>query len=234
MTEIGPEVSTPVGEAPVVPLVLLGIGMYLAWFGVHYWRTDQKWPTDPVKSVLQGKGLPSAAKEASINLTSDISSVAQSGTGGSSSPAGGSSSTGSAIADAALRYRGQGYVWGGNASNPGNWDCSSFVSYVLGHDLHMALPGGHWGDPGFPPNSHGPTTIQYMVFGSPIGLAQVQAGDLIVSTEHIGIAISPTQMISAQDPQLGTNVGGFPAGFPAGPPVYRRVSSAAAAAVTVV
>lgn len=223
-------IKTPVGDAPVVPLVLLGIGTYLAWFGVHYWRSNTKWPTDPVKSVLQGNGLPSVQQEAKISLDADISAVAQSGGGTSTSSAGsGASSTGSAIADAALKYNGQGYVWGGNASSPGDWDCSSFVSYVLGHDLGMALPGGHWGDPGFPPHSHGPTTIQYMVWGSPIGLSEVQAGDLIVSTEHIGIAISPTQMISAQDPQLGTGIGGFPAGFPAGPPVYRRVSSASSA-----
>jgi hypothetical protein len=55
---IGRKIKTPVGEAPVVPVILLGTGMYLAWFGVHYWRSDTKWPTDPVKSVLQGKGVP--------------------------------------------------------------------------------------------------------------------------------------------------------------------------------
>ena len=32
--------------------------MYLTWFGVHYWRSDMKYPTDPVKAVLQGKPLP--------------------------------------------------------------------------------------------------------------------------------------------------------------------------------
>ena len=53
-----PAVRTPVGNAPVIPLVLVGIGGYLAWFGVHYFKTDVKWPTDPVKAILQGKGLP--------------------------------------------------------------------------------------------------------------------------------------------------------------------------------
>ena len=55
---IGKKVKTPVGDAPVVPVFLIGTGMYLAWFGVHYWRADVKWPTDPVKAVLQGKSLP--------------------------------------------------------------------------------------------------------------------------------------------------------------------------------
>lgn len=53
-----PAVRTPAGDAPVVPLAVLGTGMYLAWFGVHYWRSDVKWPTDPLKDVLQGKALP--------------------------------------------------------------------------------------------------------------------------------------------------------------------------------
>lgn len=47
-------------SAPVFPLILIGAGGYLTWFGVHYWRSSTvKWPSDPVKSVLQGKGIPS-------------------------------------------------------------------------------------------------------------------------------------------------------------------------------
>ena len=50
------------GEAPVIiPIVLIGVGGYLVWFAVHYWRGtgDLVWPSTPIKSVLQGKGLPS-------------------------------------------------------------------------------------------------------------------------------------------------------------------------------
>lgn len=217
------EISTPLGDAPVIPLVILGTGMYLTWFGVHYWRSDTRWPTDPVKAVLTGKPVPgqSSAPPESAELTADIQAF---GGGSGSSGTAAAGATGSSIADDALKYKGAGYVWGGNASSTGNWDCSSFVSYVLGHDLGLPLPGGHWGDPGFPPHAHGPTTVQYMLYGTGINLKDVQAGDLIVSTEHMGIAISPTQMISAQDPQLGTGTGTFPAGFPGGPPVYRRVN----------
>lgn len=32
--------------------------------------------------------------------------------------------SGTAIASDALKYAGQGYVYGGNASRPGDWDCS--------------------------------------------------------------------------------------------------------------
>jgi hypothetical protein len=51
-------VATPFGSAPVIPLAVLGVGLYLAWFGVHYWGSDTKWPSDPVKDVLQGKAIP--------------------------------------------------------------------------------------------------------------------------------------------------------------------------------
>ena len=57
-----PKIKTPVGSAPVIPVFLVGAGMYLTWFGVHYWRSDTRYPTDPVKAVLQGKGLPGATK----------------------------------------------------------------------------------------------------------------------------------------------------------------------------
>jgi cell wall-associated NlpC family hydrolase len=231
---VAAKLKTPVGDAPVIPLMLVMTGAYLTWFGIHYWRSDVKWPTDPVKDVLQGKGLPAAGTttpySAELASATGGASSAESGSSGGSSGTGGSSggsggkATGSAIADAALKYKGAGYVYGGNASKVGNWDCSSFVSYVLGHDLGMPLPGGKWGDAFFPPHSHGPTTLQYLLFGTPINLNQVKAGDLIVSSEHMGIAISSTQMISAQDEALGTGIGGFPAGFPAGPPHYRRVS----------
>lgn len=51
-------IKTPVGSAPVIPVALLTIGAYLAWFAVHYWDSDTKWPTDPLKAVLQAKPLP--------------------------------------------------------------------------------------------------------------------------------------------------------------------------------
>lgn len=47
------------GESPVIPLLMTGLGAYLMWYGVHYWRSSNtRWPSDPIKLVLQGKGLP--------------------------------------------------------------------------------------------------------------------------------------------------------------------------------
>lgn len=75
---IGRKVRTPVGDAPVVPVFLIGAGMYLAWFGVHYWRSDVKWPTDVIKAVLQGKPLP----DRTASDTAEEKLVSQLGAGG--------------------------------------------------------------------------------------------------------------------------------------------------------
>lgn len=137
---------------------------------------------------------------------------------------------GSSIAAAALRYRGAGYVYGGPASTPGNWDCSSFVSYVLGHDLRLTLPGGgKFGSPGYPPNAHGPVVTSYSSWTGAAAVASPQAGDLCCwvgggPSGHIGIAISGTQMISALNPAQGTMVTAIMGTGPVGAPlVFRRV-----------
>lgn len=213
----------------MLPLILLGTGVYLAWFGVHYWRSDEKWPAGPVKSVLQGKPLPDPGKPAPVTAQMDADIVVAAGgtAPAATTTAAGGPATGSAISDDALKYQGAGYVWGGPADVPGDWDCSSFVSYVLGHDLGMTLPGGgRYGDPGYPPHAHGPTTLQYMLFGTGVNYGSEQPGDLLVSAEHIGIVIGGGKMISAQDPQAGTGTAGYTSGFPGGQPLVRRVTTA--------
>lgn len=74
-------------SAPIIPLTLTGIGLYLAWFGVHYWRSDTKWPTDPIKEVLTGGTItppntpPSYAAEASSAVTVPTPTENQTGSG---------------------------------------------------------------------------------------------------------------------------------------------------------
>lgn len=138
--------------------------------------------------------------------------------------------TGPVIAADAQRYKGAGYTYGGNGSAPGDWDCSSFVSYVLGHDLGMVLPGGgKYGSPGYPPSSHGPVVTDYANWGGASPVNVPAAGDLCCwvgagTAGHIGIAISGTQMISALNPSDGTTVTGIVGTGPSGSPlVYRRV-----------
>lgn len=87
----GGKLRTPVGSAPILPLIAFGIGAYLLWFGVRYWRGTGElvWPSTPVKSVLQGKGLPSnrAATTATAELTAYEATLAPQG-GSSSGPGG--------------------------------------------------------------------------------------------------------------------------------------------------
>jgi len=206
----------PGTSAPVVPVALIGLGLYLAWFGIHYWRSDVKWPSDPIKALLTGKPLPdnAAVRPSLAELTTPVAPLAPGVVG---------TAEGVAAATAAQKYNGAGYVYGGNASVIGKWDCSSFVSKVLGEDMGLVLPGGgRWGDPGYPPHAHGPGSTQFMLYGTGVDLADIMPGDLIVSVEHIGICIGGGRMISARSPSLGTGIGTFPGGFPAGPPVYRR------------
>lgn len=204
------KITAPGGGSPVIPVILMIVGGYTAWFAIHYFKTDIKWPTDPIKAVLTGKDLPAPTYDGEQQRIGAVKGqVAKFAANATTAGSGGASSN--AIAADAQKYSGAGYVWGGNAATPGQWDCSSFVSYVLGHDLGLPLPGGHWGDPGFPPGSHGPNTGSYLLYGSPIDRAAVQAGDLVVWSSHIGIAISNSQIIAARDPQEGTGVSGIDA-----------------------
>jgi Cell wall-associated hydrolases (invasion-associated proteins) len=230
-------IRTPIGTAPVLPVMLMSLGAYLCWFGVHYWRSDTRYPTDPLKAVLTGQPLPVADRSQDQAALKGVVTSAQAAATASASAGGGISNQptgpaagsqagggGQAIASAALKYIGASYVYGGQADRVGNWDCSSFVSFVLGHDLGYKLPGGKWGDPGFPPHAHGPATGNYMMFGKPVTPAQVQNGDLVVSSEHMGIVVAANTYMSAKTPTLGTGMGDYTKNFPGGSPVFRRVT----------
>lgn len=123
---------------------------------------------------------------------------------GGGSPAG--STTDSAIANTALRYAGHCYLYGGAPGLDGThcWDCSSFVNWVLGHDLGLAIPGSATYDG----SVHGPATGSYLLWGGAarIPRAQVAAGDLVVGITHMGIAVSNADYISAHDVAERTSV----------------------------
>lgn len=145
--------------------------------------------------------------------------------------------TGAQIAADAMKYRGLGYVYGGDASSPGNWDCSSFVSYVLGHDLGLGLPGnGRFGEPGYPPHAHGPVVVDYAnwtgartVATGPGAANAARAGDLccfvgLGASGHIGIATGSNRMVSALDTSQGTIASPIAGYGPYGAPlIIRRV-----------
>lgn len=221
------KIQPPGGGSPVIPVALLIIGGYLAWFGVHYFKSDTKWPTDPIKSVLTGGDVTTVTYTGEQQrvgaVKANLSQFAP------NASAGGAGGTNAIVADA-QQYIGQGYVWGGSAAQPGDWDCSSFVSYVLGHDLGLPLPGGKWGDPGFPPNAHGPTTGSYLLYGTPIDRTACGPGDLVVWSSHMGIAVSNTQVISARDPQEGVGISSIDATTIslAEQPSFRRLNATSA------
>jgi cell wall-associated NlpC family hydrolase len=212
-------------------------GAYLCWFGVHYWRSETAFPTDPLKAVLTGNEIPvpdRSADAAAVQgiVTSAAAAATASAAAGAATdnqPTGPAAKVksgggGDKIAGQALKYIGSSYVLGGKADRVGNWDCSSFVSFVLGHDLGYKLPGGKWGDPGFPPHAHGPTTSSYMLWGKPVSPSDVRKGDLIVTSEHMGIVVADGTYMAAKTPILGTGMGLYTKSFPGGAPVFRRVT----------
>lgn len=80
--------AAPDNGSVILPLTLLGIGGYLAWFAIHYWRGTNSdgsvmWPSDPIKSALQGNGLP-----ANTPATAATAALTAYETGLAASPAG--------------------------------------------------------------------------------------------------------------------------------------------------
>jgi cell wall-associated NlpC family hydrolase len=172
---------------------MAGVGGLFLWSGLK-----NKSVTSVFRQLIGGKSPISAASNPSSSGL-----VSQGGIGVGSGGAG----SGSAIAADALQYVGEGYIYGG-PSQPGRWDCSSFVSYVLGHDVGYSLPGGTWAQVTNNGTSHGPTTLSYLPWNgaSVISRDAVSAGDLLMWQTHIGIAVNNTQMVSALNAAIGTQV----------------------------
>lgn len=208
---LGKDVHIATGPVKVAPLFLVGGGVLLLWSGI----TGKKW-----SSVL--RDLVSGKNPSKLPTTNPITGGGNIGPG---SPAG--STTDSAIANTALQYQGHCYVFGGIPGTDGRgcWDCSSFVNYVLGVRLHLAIPGFA----GYNGTSHGPPTGAYLLWGGKtvIPRAAIQAGDLCVWQTHMGIAISNTEMISAVDPAEGTRIGTIDGGGPPGEVLVCMVVNAA-------
>lgn len=117
-----PAIRTPAGSAPVIPLVILGTGLYLTWFGVHYWRSDQKYPTSPLKDVLQGRPLPAASPPVpyAAQLTADVTALTPDA-GGAAAAAAGSPGGGTEGTSAGGTYDHAQLValWTGNGGSAG-------------------------------------------------------------------------------------------------------------------
>ena len=195
-----------------------GAGALLVWSGMRGTSV-----TGALRELLAGR------QPSGVNQYPVIGNPASSSVLGSAA-APGSAASGSAISADAVRYAGHPYLYGGapgpNGAAP--WDCSSFVNWVLGHDLGMTLPG--MSSPGYNGATHGPTTLSYLAWSRAVTVghdpAGAQAGDLCVWPTHMGIATGGSQMISALNPSLGTAVTSIAAGGPFGEPLsVRRIAA---------
>lgn len=174
-----------------------GVGLLFVWSGIRGWSV-----TGLATDIIQGK-RPSQTE--TLGLTAPQSQ----GAGSAGSNASPSSSSSSNVANEALKYQGHCYVFGGAPGPDASrcWDCSSFVNWIVGHKLGMAIPG--YGPGKYNGSVHGPPTGMWGVWPGlhRVSRSQVQAGDIIVWTGHMGIAISNSHMISAEDPVDKTRIG---------------------------
>lgn len=102
-------------------------------------------------------------------------------------PAGGGSASGNAVAEFALQFKGNPYVWGGTSLTNGA-DCSGFVMSVY-KNFGVSLP-------------HSSTADRSV--GSGVGsLAEAQPGDIICYSGHVGIYIGGNQIVHASTSKTG-------------------------------
>jgi cell wall-associated NlpC family hydrolase len=186
------------GGVPGPAVLATAAGAVLVWSGVRGVSV-----TGALRSLISGKAPPAA---------SSAEAIAAPAAGSAGASIAGDSAAGSAVSADAVKYIGHAYSYGGAPGPDGAapWDCSSFVSFVLGHDLGMAIPGGSWASVTSNGASHGPTTLSYLAWSGATTVghtaAVAQAGDLCVWQTHIGICTGAGQMVSAEDEQLGTGL----------------------------
>ncbi|MCR4590847.1 MAG: SH3 domain-containing protein [Lachnospiraceae bacterium] len=112
------------------------------------------------------------------------------GRGGASYSVSGSGN-GSSVANYALQFVGNPYVYGGSSLTNGT-DCSGFVMSVY-RNFGVSLPHSSGGDRG----------VGYAVSG---GLANAQAGDIVCYSGHVGIYIGGGQIVHASTAKTGIKV----------------------------
>lgn len=178
---------------------------------------------DGLRSLVKGKvptGTKVGAAKGSVGAAAALATIAtkaqkSADAAGSTGTATGQfgSGSGQRIADAARKYLGVPYVWGG--ATPSGFDCSGLVTWVLHHDLGINLPS----------NTH-TVTGQFFVWGGAkdVPRSQAAAGDLCCNLGHIGIAVDNNSMIHAPDLGDVVKIGAIQAGM-----AIRRVTVASAA-----
>jgi cell wall-associated NlpC family hydrolase len=177
-------------------LTAVAVGSVFVWSGIKGWSL-----LGTLSDIVLGK-VPSQASSQPLTVPGSENTSGGGGLGGSATAVAGN------IAATALQYQGHAYSFGGAPGRDGEspWDCSSFCNYVIGIKLGLAIPG--YGAGSYNGSSHGPPTGAWGVWNglTRISRGEVQAGDLIVWLNHMGIAIGNDQMISALNESIGTKV----------------------------
>ncbi|HEY1618002.1 MAG TPA: NlpC/P60 family protein [Streptosporangiaceae bacterium] len=167
-------------------LAAIGAGTGLAYAGIK-----GKSVLGELQSVVRGKS-PAASRQVHAITTTAVTTAAGGGD----------------VVSIALASQGHAYDFGGapgtDFADP--WDCSSAAN-SWAYQAGLPIPS----EPPFNAGaSHGPATVEWLIF---TGLATVgsraelaQAGDLCIWQTHMGLAIGGGQMISALNPQDGTQV----------------------------
>lgn len=139
-------------------------------------------------AVSSGSTQSSSGSTASASLGGSTGGSQSSGNSGSTQAAG--SSLGSKIANYALQFVGNPYVYGGTSLTNGA-DCSGFVMSVY-QNFGISLPrtSGEQGQCGWDVG----------------GLGNAKAGDLVWYSGHIGIYIGNGQIVHASSPSTGIKV----------------------------
>lgn len=173
-----------------VPLGVTVTGLYLAWFGVHYFRdTKTHWASDPVKAVLTGKPIPTRARGAAPDTTVSVSEPSG-GTSGGSAPTG-SGTAAAMVAIARSQIGTPETPPGSNVTKYGSWFgmqaqwCDIFVSWCANQNGSLAAVGGK--------QSYVPSHWQWFQSKglAHVGSAGMQAGDIVFQSplgSHIAIA----------------------------------------------
>jgi cell wall-associated NlpC family hydrolase len=172
-----------------VAVAAIGTGIVFAWSGVKGWAV-----LGTIGDIVSGK-QPNKGFQYPLTNPKDPTLNSSGSAIGVGAAVGG-------IGGDAQRYIGHIYLFGGAPGKDGRnpWDCSSFVNWVVGHDMGMAIPGMGRGK--YDGTSHGPPTGSWGIWPGlrRISRADVQEGDIIVWSGHMGIALGNNSMVSATGP----------------------------------
>ena len=155
-------------------------------------KNGKKRVTELITSV-NGKAVKTEVKKSKV-LKKAKKEIILVGTGEAKQNSDGAtySGSGQAVADFALQFVGNPYVYGGSSLTDGA-DCSGFVMAVYNH-FGVSLP-------------HGAITMQS--YGRGVSLDEAQPGDLICYPAHVAIYIGGGQIVHAIDYGYGIGVTGL-------------------------